>query len=50
MFDGWLKIDFDDMAKMIAKVRRRAFPTTLKGVPTQRGDKHLYRNRSPCSW
>ena len=31
MFDGWLKIDFDDMAKMIAKGEKKGIPYYFEG-------------------
>jgi signal transduction histidine kinase len=44
MFDGWLKIDFDDMTKMIAKGEKKGIPYYFEGGSTQRGDKHLYQS------
>ena len=44
MFDGWLKIDFDDMTKMIAKGEKKGVPYYIEGGATQRGDKHLYQS------
>jgi len=44
MFDGWLKIDFDDLAKMIEKSEKKGVPYYFEGGMSQRGDKHLYQN------
>jgi signal transduction histidine kinase len=44
MFDGWLKIDFDDTAKMIEKGEKKGVPYYFEPGSVQRGDKHFYRS------
>lgn len=44
MFDGWLKIDFEDMAKRLEKSDKKGIPYYWEGSSMQRGDKHLYRS------
>lgn len=44
MFEGWLKIDFDDVVKMIEKGEKKGVPYYFEGGSVQRGDKHLYQS------
>ncbi len=44
MFEGWLKIDSDDVFKMIEKGEKKGVPYYFEGGSTQKGDKHLYQS------
>ncbi len=44
MFDGWLKIDFEDMEHNLEKLAKKGVPYYWEAGSMQRGDKHLYRS------
>lgn len=44
MNDMWLKIEFDDFSKKLAKTEKKGTPYICEGNWASRGDKHLYQS------
>ncbi len=44
MFDGWMRMESDDVMKMIEKGGKKGVPYYFEGGSSQHGDKHLYQN------
>jgi signal transduction histidine kinase len=44
MNDMWLKIEFDDFSKKLAKTEKKGMPYVCEGNWASRGDKHLYQS------